>query len=116
LSAVETENGPWTQDQVDKLVEKLFYPKRPAKKLTCNLHDNIGQATTQDRRRLLTLYRQVYKGKSVPEDDRSLDQNQLKLFGLVRVEIIHSRCATRFTGVFLTRSGSWRTGRLTGLG
>ncbi len=87
LSAVETEDGLWSNDRVDELVEKLFLSKEARKETNLQfVRDNIGQATTQDRRRLLTLYRQVYNGKTVPEDDRSLDQNQLKLVGLVRVE------------------------------
>ena len=34
----------------------------------------------------MKLYGQVYGGKAIVEDERSPHQNQLKLFGLVKVE------------------------------
>ncbi|MBI1877237.1 MAG: hypothetical protein HYR94_03215 [Chloroflexi bacterium] len=43
-------------------------------------------ANSPQRGRLLALYRQVYEGQGVAEDEASLDQNRLKLIGLVRTE------------------------------
>ena len=86
LSVAETDGGSWTDARIDELVERLFLSQEARKETNLQfVRDNISQDSL-DQRRLLTLYRQVYNGKVVPEDDRSLDQNQLKLFGLVRVE------------------------------
>ncbi len=85
LSVAETHNGAWTDDKVDELVERLFLSKEARKETNLQFVRDYVQASPQ-RRRLLKVYRQVYKGKSVTEDERSIDQNQLKLFGLVRVE------------------------------
>jgi tetratricopeptide (TPR) repeat protein len=86
LSVAETDGGPWTDARIDELVERLFLSQEARKETNLQfVSDNISQSSL-DQRRLLTLYRQVYNGKPVPEDDHSLDQNQLKLFGLVRTE------------------------------
>jgi Tol biopolymer transport system component/tetratricopeptide (TPR) repeat protein len=86
LTVAETKDGPWTGGHIDELVERLFLSQEARKETNLQfVRDNISQVNL-NRRQLLTLYRQVYNGKVVPEDDRSLDQNQLKLFGLVRVE------------------------------
>ncbi len=85
LGAAQAGSGPWTETRVDELVEQLFLSKEARRETNLQfVRDNIR--TTPSRQRLLHLYRQVYTGKKVPVDDRSLDQNQLKLFGLVRVE------------------------------
>jgi hypothetical protein len=86
LSVAETDGGPWTDARIDELVERLFLSQEARKETNLQfVSDNISQSSL-DQRRLLNLYRHVYNGKPVPEDDHSLDQNQLKLFGLVRTE------------------------------
>ena len=85
LAVVETGDGYWTEEQVDKLVERLFLSEEARKETNLQfVQDSVGASSQQ--RRLLTLYRKVYEGKPVPEDERSLSQNRLKLFGLVRTE------------------------------
>ena len=85
LGVAEAGRGPWTDTRVDELVEQLFLSKEARRETNLQfVRDNIR--TTPSRQRLLHLYRQVYTGKKMPVDDRSLDQNQLRLFGLVRVE------------------------------
>ncbi len=85
LSVTEVEDGAWTDERVDKLVEKLFLSKEARKETNLQFVRDSVENSSQ-RHRLLTLYRQVYTGKAIPEVERSLDQNRLKLFGLVRVE------------------------------
>jgi tetratricopeptide (TPR) repeat protein len=91
LSAIEVDrengkdNNPWTDDKVDALVEGLFLSKEASKETNLQFVRDYVTNSPQ-RRELLALYRRVYTGKTVQEDERSLAQNQLKLFGLVRVE------------------------------
>jgi tetratricopeptide (TPR) repeat protein len=75
----------WMDEQVDVLVDGLFLSKEASKETNLQfVRDYVRNSPAQGP--LLKLYRQVYAGKPVPEDERSLMQNQLKLFGLVRVE------------------------------
>jgi hypothetical protein len=78
-------NGPWTNERVDELVERLFLSKE-ARKETNLQFVRDGVENSQRRDKLLALYRQVYTGKNIIEDKRSPDQIRLKLFGLVRTE------------------------------
>jgi tetratricopeptide (TPR) repeat protein len=86
LAAAEMSgNGLVTETQVDELVEQLFLSEAARKESNLQfIQDSIQ--TSPQRSQLLALYRQVYTGQAVPENERSVDQNQLKLFGLVRVE------------------------------
>jgi hypothetical protein len=79
------QGGEWTDAGIDRLMERLFLSEEARKESNLQFVRKSVQ-DSPERRRLLTLYRQVYEGKEVPEDDRSLDQNRLKLFGLVRSE------------------------------
>lgn len=87
LSVAEAENGrgPRTAEEVDALVERLFLSKEARKETNLQFVRDYVSGSPH-RQRLMSLYRKVYTGKAVPEDERSLEQNQLKLFGLVRVE------------------------------
>ncbi|NJN96803.1 MAG: hypothetical protein HC875_23195 [Anaerolineales bacterium] len=86
LSAAELSgNGPVNEASVDELVEQLFLSEAARKESNLQfIQDSIQ--TSPQRRQLLTLYRQVHTGQKVTENERSVVQNQLKLFGLVRVE------------------------------
>jgi len=85
MAVAEIGDGTWSDEQVDKFVEKLFLSEEARKESNLQfIQDSIQ--TSPRQRELLTLYRQVYTGKTVSENERSVDQNQLKLFGLVRVE------------------------------
>ncbi|MBN1993884.1 MAG: AAA-like domain-containing protein [Anaerolineae bacterium] len=87
LEVVEAKDGPWPDERVDKLVEKLFLTKEARKETNLKfIQDSIANSPQRDRHKLLTLYRQVYTGKKILEDERSLEQNRLRLFGLVRVK------------------------------
>jgi tetratricopeptide (TPR) repeat protein len=87
LGVAEKPEQSWNNEQIDTLVEKLFLSESEEARSETNLkfiRENISD--NPERRQLLSIYRQVYLGKSVPEDERSLDQNRLKLLGLVRAE------------------------------
>ncbi|MBC8492550.1 MAG: AAA-like domain-containing protein [Chloroflexi bacterium] len=87
LGAAERESEYWADAnvQVDGLVEALFLSDEARKESNLQfVRDRI--LTYPQRRRLLALYRRVYRGGRVADDKRSLVQNQLKLSGLVRAE------------------------------
>ncbi|GAB4546333.1 MAG: hypothetical protein Kow0063_40730 [Anaerolineae bacterium] len=85
LEAIERGDGNWSEERVDELVKETFLSEAARRETNLQfVRDNIR--TNPRRRKLLTLYRRVYEGKIVREDERSLDQSWLKLFGLVRAE------------------------------
>jgi tetratricopeptide (TPR) repeat protein len=85
LVATEAGDGSWTDERVDELVESLFLSEEARKETNLQFVRDSVNASPQ-RRRLLNLYRKVYEGKTMLDDERSLDQNRLKLFGLVRAK------------------------------
>ena len=85
LSVTENQNGGWTTAQIDSLVETLFLSKEARKETNLQfVRDSV--ASSPQKRQLLKLYHKVYQGKPIADDERSLIQNQLKLYGLVRVQ------------------------------
>lgn len=85
MAVAESQDGYWTNKHIDKLVEELFLSEKARKETNLRfVRDNISANPRKSN--LLNLYRKVHKGKKIPEDERSFDQNLLKLFGLVRVE------------------------------
>ena len=85
LSVTESGAETWTDAQIDELVERLFLSKEARKETNLQfVRDSVENSP--NRQRLLKLYRNIYAGKAIAEDKRSLEQNRLKLFGLVRVE------------------------------
>jgi tetratricopeptide (TPR) repeat protein len=85
LAAAEMGSGAWSDERVDALVDKLFLSDEARKESNLQFIQDTIQ-TGPKRRPLLKLYHQVFEGKAVPENERSVDQNQLKLVGLVRAE------------------------------
>ncbi|MCB1235547.1 MAG: AAA-like domain-containing protein, partial [Verrucomicrobiae bacterium] len=87
LSVTERGNGdtPWSAEVLDQLVDELFLSKEARKETNLQfVRDYVRNSP--HKQRLMGLYQQVHSGKAVAEDERSLYQNQLKLFGLVKVE------------------------------
>ena len=85
LAMAESVGEDWTDSHVDDFVERQFLSEEARKETNLQFVRDSVSASLQ-RRRLLTLYRRIYEGQVVPEDERSLDQNRLKLFGLVQAE------------------------------
>jgi tetratricopeptide (TPR) repeat protein len=84
-AVTEARGKDWNDERVDELVGKLFLSDEARKEPNLQFVRNSVAASPQ-RRALLGLYRKVYEGKTVSDDESSLDQNRLKLFGLVRAE------------------------------
>jgi hypothetical protein len=85
LAVAEAENGRWTDERVDNLVEQLFLSGKARKETNLQfVRDKI--LNHPQHRQLFAFYRKVYKGKRVHEDERSLVQSQLRLAGLVKAE------------------------------
>jgi tetratricopeptide (TPR) repeat protein len=81
-TAANNRNGPWDNGRLDILVEKLFLSEEARRETNLRfVRENV--TASPRRRQLLSLYRKVYQGKTVPEDEGSLDQNRLKLVALV---------------------------------
>jgi len=87
LTAANDLTERWDNTKVDELVKALFLREKGRKDTNLTfVQDRIQARPEPERRRLLRLYRAVYSGKPVTDDDRSPAQNYLELFGLVRVE------------------------------
>jgi hypothetical protein len=85
LAVDESKHTTWTNERIDELVKTLFLSEEARKETNLQFVRDSINASPQ-RRQLLRLYRQVYDGRTVQEDERSHEQNRLKLFGLVRAE------------------------------
>lgn len=84
--AAEQPHQAWSPDQVRELVAETFFSEQGRKDINFQyVQQQIQNRPPVERRQILKLYRQVYQGKSVPNDDRSHEQNYLQLYGLVRV-------------------------------
>jgi len=85
LAATEAGDGRWTDERVDGLVERLFLAKEARKE--GNLQFVRSKILYHPQARpLLALYRKVYRGERIADDERSPVQNQLKLSGLVQAK------------------------------
>ncbi|MEM7033480.1 MAG: AAA-like domain-containing protein [Chloroflexota bacterium] len=79
----DTPNQTWTDDDVDALIHRLFLSDEGRQEE--NLQFIQAYIDRNPRRiELLRLYRKIYKGRQILEDKRSIEQNYLKLSGLVR--------------------------------
>lgn len=89
-TVAENKHKLWTDKRIDTLVEAMFLSEEGRQEENLQfISNNINKSP--NRRQILELYRQVYRGKPILEDKRSLDQNYLKLSGLVRPEKGHLR-------------------------
>ncbi|MFN8459073.1 MAG: AAA-like domain-containing protein [Anaerolineae bacterium] len=89
----QTEAEAWNNERIDALVNRLFLTEEARKETNLQfVQDSLREHPL--KRHLLTLYRQVYDGEKMAEDERSPVQNQLKLTGRVRAEegLLQVRC------------------------
>lgn len=85
LTVSERGGNYWSEPRVDELVDELFLSEEARRETNLQfIRDSI--ATNPQKRQLLALYRQVYQDQKVADDERSLIQNKLKLYGLVQAE------------------------------
>ena len=84
VQLVKEHGDEWTADKIDALVEKLFFAPG-ARTSDYNLSFVTNRILKSPfRPHLLTLYKKVLSGRSVPHDPRSLVQAEIKLSGLLR--------------------------------
>lgn len=75
----------WAAKEIDLAIAKLFLDKEASKESNLEfVRDRLLKSPK--RRQLLTLYRRIYSGKAVIENSQSVEQNQLKLAGLIKSE------------------------------
>lgn len=75
----------WAAKEIDLVIAKLFLDKEASKESNLEfVRDRLLKSPK--RRQLLTLYRRIYSGKAVVENSQSVEQNQLKLAGLIKGE------------------------------
>jgi uncharacterized protein YkwD len=87
LAAAERPAADWDAAQVDELVETTFFSEVGRKDPNFKfVQQRIQESSVAERRQMLNLYRKVYGGKEMLDDDRSQSQNHLELYGLVRAE------------------------------
>ena len=85
LAAIEAESTEWTATEVDDLVHRLFLSEAARKETNLQfIRDQLRNLKPAEQRQVLDVYRQVFLGRAVAEDERSFAQNQLKLVGLAR--------------------------------
>jgi AAA-like domain len=87
LATVSAPAQVWNDTNIDVLVEKTFFvdEARHDPNLTF-VRDRVRGMLPEERRDLLTLYRDVFSGKTALDNDRSQTQRYLELIGLVCVE------------------------------
>ena len=85
LAATEDEACANSPERVDDLVHDLFLSESARRETNLQfIRDNIQGQPADEQRRIVSLYRDVWRGKRVIEDERSPAQNRLKLIGLVK--------------------------------
>jgi len=71
---------------VDDVLQTVFISEEGRKDPNLTfVQDRIASSHNHEKRRMLKLYQQVLRSEYVPNDDRSLVQNRLELYGLVGV-------------------------------
>lgn len=83
LGCVEINTPPLSDDEIDQLVDRLFLSQLAQRETNLQfIRDNISNHPQKET--LLKLYQKVYKGTPVPVDEKSIVQNQLRMFGLLK--------------------------------
>lgn len=73
-----------TEKQVDALVERSFLTEEASRKESNLQFVRDRVRASPDTRQMLRLYRQVWQGKEIPDEERSVVKSRLKLYGLVK--------------------------------
>jgi tetratricopeptide (TPR) repeat protein len=83
-AAVVAEDGPWTGEWIDELAARLFLTEEARRETNLRFIRDRIQAS-EERGGMLRIYRQVWSGKPVKDEERSAAKSRLKLTGLVKV-------------------------------
>ena len=82
LTIAESTGQSWRDEEVDTLVADLFFSDKSRRETNLQfIRDYVSRSPQKGK--LVQLYDRVYRGKQVIEDEHSLEQNQLKLVGLL---------------------------------
>lgn len=85
LAASEDSTCTESDARIDEIVNQLFISDAARRETNLQfIRDNIMGQPSKDQQRLFSLYRDVLRNKLVVEDERSTEQNRLKLIGLVK--------------------------------
>lgn len=77
----------WGEAHVEQIVTNCFLGEHAARDANLTfVRNSIASVLEDERQEMLAIYRAVYDGQPVADDESSLAQNHLELFGLVRVE------------------------------
>ncbi|MCB0482750.1 MAG: AAA-like domain-containing protein [Flavobacteriales bacterium] len=79
---------PWLEKDVDNLVNELFLSETSASETNIEYIRNYIQKHDQ-KKPLLSLYKRVYSGESILENERSQPQNRLRVIGLLGIHNNH---------------------------
>ena len=83
---VSIDKREWTDSAIDALVEHLFLTDEAAAKESNLRFVSTRINSSDNKNELLSLYRSVYEGKKVVNNEQSISQNELKLYGLLRAD------------------------------
>lgn len=76
----------WDDRAVDRLVAQTLLSDEGNKDTNLVfIQERILSGSGRERRAMLRLYHQIYSGKAVADNDRSVTQNRLELYGLIKV-------------------------------
>lgn len=85
LAVTETRHAISTEAQIDEVVAQTFFTEDGKKDTNLQfVAKNVSE--NPNRRQLMQIYKKVYSGHQVYEDERSLFQNRLRLYGLLQIE------------------------------
>lgn len=80
---VVASDGHWADRGIDRLVERLFLSDKARKEHNLQyVNDRIR--ASQDREKLLRIYRKVHSGRSVTDEEHDPVKSRLKLLGLLK--------------------------------
>lgn len=82
LTIAESTGQSWRDEEVDTLVADLFFSDKSRRETNLQFIREYISRSPQ-KAKLVQLYDRVYRGKQVIDDEHSLEQNQLKLVGLL---------------------------------
>jgi AAA-like domain len=101
----------WTADQIDRRIADLFFGERSSQDSNLTfVRQMLKSAPKSDQERVLLLYRDIRKAKTVPDENLNSATNWLKLSGVVKRESGVLRVRNRiYAEVFTTQ---WATSSL----
>jgi hypothetical protein len=89
-AGISNQTITWNDERIDKLVDSIFFSDEARRDPNLTfVRDRIRGTPPAERKDLLMLYREVYAGRPVSDDERSQTQRYLELFGLVHIDQGH---------------------------